>query len=661
MIIRLYINDFLVDLVEGQKVNYTKQVNSVENPSSRQSNVSRNLLASKSARNILNFEGLGISGSTSNLPYQHNSARLFVGNLCLIFKGSAYFEESTDDGYRISVYDGNIDFFKAMDNLKFDQIPLPEITHIKNVATIIAAWNNSLTNVFNYFLADYNGKTFYDVATSTHINIDYMVPSVQCKYLWNKIFAYLGFTFDLSIYDDVQFDNNFITYPKGILAGTVGANQLSFTFDNQKMISDWPYVNWLWAGNFITSFVLTAGTVIENSFASYMKCWRCPETGSYNLNITGTLLPKAKKGVDSFFYRVLNLENVSPHNVRDIINTEQNGPGRRRVKLIAGGSGTLDFDVPEPIFLTEGETITFIYDKAKDVDSDNSVLNFVADISKVDQTEINQTEFFKGLSVKDFFRELIWRFGLTPYTVKDENKIEFLTWDERINGAVEDWSDRYQGTLSESFIYGSYAKENRFQFKYDKEEEDFNDGIISIDNDNLDESKVVIQSKTYSRQKDQFKFNVPAPAPLGIFVPKLNLWEKELKTDNAGVPSVEYKPLDSRYIFTHKFQRTVVDTRIGSEQLGEAGITNTLQFANILNSDSFQRYVNDNYKGLIPLFNNSKIIKAAFKMNVFDFDNFDLKPRIFVEQLGGEFLVDKLVKNDLTSDFTIAELIKINR
>src|SRR5680860_122800 len=104
MIIRLYINDFLVDLVEGQKVNYTKQVNSVENPSSRQSNVSRNLLASKSARNILNFEGLGISGSTSNLPYQHNSARLFVGNLCLIFKGSAYFEESTDDGYRISVY-----------------------------------------------------------------------------------------------------------------------------------------------------------------------------------------------------------------------------------------------------------------------------------------------------------------------------------------------------------------------------------------------------------------------------------------------------------------------------------------------------------------------------------------------------------------------------
>ncbi len=660
MSIRLYINDFLVDLVEGQKANYTKQVNSVENPSSRQANVSRNLLASKSARNVKNFKGLGISGSTSNLPYQKNLARLFVGNLCLIYKGSAYFEETTEDGFRISVYDGNIDFFKAMDNLKFDQIPLPEITHIKDVATVIANWDNGITNVFTYLLADYNGKTFYDVATDTHINIDFMVPSVQCKYLWNKIFEYLGFTFDLSIFNDVQFDNNYITYPKGIPSGQVGVNHLSFTYDNQKVISYWPYVNWLWADNFDTSYTLNFGTVINNTVSSDLKLWQAPETGFYNLNLTGTLKAGAKKGVDCYFYRVLNLEAVPLDEVRAIVRNELNG-SRPRAKMIVGGTGVMPFDIEENLFLTAGETITFIYDKAKMVNSDGSSVDFVADISKIDQTEINQTEFFKGLSVKDFFRELIWKFGLTPYTVKDEDKIEFLTWDERINGAVEDWSDRYQGRVGESYEYPSYAKENRFQFKYDEEEEDFNDGVISIDNENLDESRVVIQSKTYSRQRDQFKFPVPAPISTGIFVPRLKLWEQELKADNSGTLEVEYKSLDSRYIFTHRLQETRNTTRIGSEQLGATATTNKLEFASILNNDSFQRYISEYYRPFLNLLNKSKIIKVNFRMNVFEFDEFDLKPRIHVEQEGGDFIVDKLTKSDLNSDFVIADLIKINR
>lgn len=48
-------------------------------------------------------------------------------------------------------------------------------------------------------------------------------------------------------------------------------------------------------------------------------------------------------------------------------------------------------------------------------------------------------------------------------------------------------------------------------------------------------------------------------------------------------------------------------------------------------------------------------------MNVFEFDQYDLKPRIHVEQEGGDFIVDKLTKNDLTSDFVTADLIKINK
>ena len=48
-------------------------------------------------------------------------------------------------------------------------------------------------------------------------------------------------------------------------------------------------------------------------------------------------------------------------------------------------------------------------------------------------------------------------------------------------------------------------------------------------------------------------------------------------------------------------------------------------------------------------------------MSEAEFDAFDLKPTIYVEQLGGEFLVDSLSKPDLNKNLTKAELIKINR
>lgn len=85
--VRLFINDFQVDLYEGEKIGYTKQANSLDNLASRQTNFSKSFKLKNTAKNIKNFEGLGIVGSTSNYPYQKNTAMLFVENICLIVKG----------------------------------------------------------------------------------------------------------------------------------------------------------------------------------------------------------------------------------------------------------------------------------------------------------------------------------------------------------------------------------------------------------------------------------------------------------------------------------------------------------------------------------------------------------------------------------------------
>jgi hypothetical protein len=652
MDIRLYINDFLVDLDPNQKISYTKQVNTFESMADRQANFSKSFKVPKTSRNVKYFKGLGISGSTSELPYQKNTARLFVRNLCLIYKGWANVLESTDDAYDVNIYDGNIDFFKLLDNLKFDQIPIPEIEHTKTVQTIIDTWNNNYD--FHYFLADYNGKTVFSEGGQQYLNIDYMVPNIQCKFLWDKIFNFLGYEYSMQAASDYQFTDNYLTYPKGVKSGEVGAIYFSMEFDEQKMVYYWPYVNWLmWPDKFSYSTVVNQGQIIDNSVHNELKAWEVPESGYYEIHITGTIDSRAKKGVDSMFYWARNLHN---RKLGTIYNDEFIFPN---ADLVA--EKRQDFDYTRNLFLNAGDTITFIYDKEKMVQSDNSKLNFSADISKISEIEIGQSGFFKGLTVKDFFREILWRFGLTPYTVKDQNKIDFLTWDERINGDIEDWSDRFQEHLGESYAYNNYAKQNWLRYKYHDESEDFNDGVFKIKNENLDETRDVIKSKTYSREKDEVNLTIPSDANSSEYVPKLMLWEQELKTDNNGDPIIEYKSLDSRYIFIHKITRTKTNARIGSEQLGVFQTTNTIDFATTRSDDSMQRQFREYYAPLLTLLNRTKIIKALFRLNVFEFDAFDLKPRIYVEQLGGEFIVNKLTKNDLTSDFAIAELIKINR
>ncbi|WP_299153076.1 hypothetical protein [uncultured Christiangramia sp.] len=653
MDIRLFINDFQVDLNPDEKIGYTKQVNNIQSMSDRQANFSKSFKVPKTARNIQYFKGLGISGSTSDIPYQRNTSRLFVGNLCLIYKGWANVMETSEDHYEINTYDGNIDFLKLLDNLKFDEIPMPELQHTKDLQTILDTWNGVI-NDFGYFIADYNGKIFYQDNGSQHLNIDYMIPNVQCKFLWEKIFAFLGFQFEMQAYTDYQFTDNYLTFPKGIRTGEVGEKQVEIDFPEQAVSFNVPYADWLMREFHEYEIDLTSGQITGHPDNNTYELWKAPEKGFYELNFTGSLRSKARRGVNSYLYYAKNMDSEALRSYKPSVEE-----CRANDTLIAFGNED-EFEIRYPIEMEEGDTITFFYDKTADANSDNSRFSMNVIINKIDQTELGQGDFFKGFTPKDFFREILWRFGLTPYTVKDEDKIDFLTWDERINGQIEDWSDRFQEDLGETYAYENYAKENWLRYKYDDDAEDFNDGRFIISNANLDESRDVIQSKTYSREKGEYKLEVPSASLQNVFVPVLKLWSQELKNNN-GNPEIEYKSLDSRYIFIHRFTKTINNTRIGSEQLGVSGTANKLQFATTRSDDSMQRMIRKYYTPFLTLLNRTKIRKAIFRMNVFEFDAFDLKPRIYVKQYGAEFIVNKLTKNDLTSDFVTAELIQINR
>lgn len=650
MEIRIFINNFQLDLYANQKIGYKKQVNSLKDLSSRQSNYSQSFKAPKTARNILNLEGLGMTITGSELPYKKVSARLFIGNICLIYKGWVKFLEVKDKNIEINIYDGNIDFFKALDNIEFNDIPIPELSHKKDVATIVQNWNSG--NIYySYLAADYNGRTHFIDGGTNYLNIDYLIPSVNTSFLWGRIFETFGFGFSGNVFQEAEFKDTFLTFPKGIVSGEVSQNVLSVQWDSQKVWYNTPYPQWLLSLSNYNNVEVNEGQLIDHSRPGNMKAYQVTETGTYKFTVTGKMENRSKKGVSVHLRLGKNLENIRE---RDI-DVSQLQDDEYKIGDIEEGVGEVIIDYDETFQVAAGETFTIIYYTASRVKSDNTVYELDFNISNVNRESVDQIKFFKGLSPKDFFREIMWRYGLTPFSSKNKNQIEFLTWSERINGPTEDWSDRFIGKLSEKYVYDNYAKENYYRFKYNGEGDDFNDGVIRIQNENLKDKATLLKSKTYSVEQRPVNYSIGGSQYL---VPKMQLWEKELK-DNSGSIELEYKARDSRFSFIRELKINKA-TPIGSQQLGEQSNAAKVRTARNWNYSN-QEIINNRYKEVGNLFRNTKIITIELLMSGIEFDQFDLKPTVFIKQLGGEFLVDSLNKKDLNSKITEAELIKINR
>jgi hypothetical protein len=572
---------------------------------------------------------------------------LFVGNTCIVFSGWAVPIQTNDDSYELATYDGNIDFFKILDNITFEEIPFPELLHTKDLPTIKDNWE--IGNAFYaYLAADYNGLTHYVDGTTNYLNIDYLIPSVSISFLWQRIFETFGFTYSGSIFQEAEFKDTFLTLPKGQVAGEISSNALSASWTEQKV---WPishYVQWLMSNTFAYTTDITAGQMIDNTANSNMKAFQVAETGLYRITVTGYLWNYSKKGVYVRLRLGRNLENLRE---QDISYSSLQDP-----KYIIADSEkgeAVSFD--ETFNVTAGETFTILYYAAKSVDSDNSRFELDFLISKINQESVDQIKFFKGLSPKDFYKEVMWRFGLTPFPSKDKNHIEFLTWEERMNTPVQDWSSRFNKSLSEKYVYEGYAKNNYFRFKYNGEGDDFNDGVIKIENENLEDRVIVINSKTYSVERLPVEFQIGSSFET---LPKMELWEKEIKVED-GVTTIEYKPRDSRFTF---LQSDVVNVaaNIGSQQLGQFGTVNKVRTARNW-TYSQQEIIERRYRKVRELFKNTLIVTAEFTLSDAEFNAFDLKPVVYVKQRGGNFLVNKITKPNLEDKTTQAELIKINK
>ena len=641
---RLYINDVEIELTnDTTSFARTLQVNDLMNLENRQTNFTKNITVPKTPKNIQTFDWLGVVGNQSLLPYQKNTASYIVGNEYLIYNGLALISD-TDDYYNITIYDGSIDLYKAIDNKTLADLDISGLTHSKNLDTVINSFT-ATTLPYKYILADYGGKTQYESVvsgvTADTINIDYLVPSVKVSYLWDKVFEKYNFTYSGDVFSSDNFNNLYLTYPKPI--NNIGTLTPIFA---QHYARFQQFTN---AFETTSLYFEKAGSSIINNLLSIYdnKHFKVAETGTYKISFSGSVRPRAgSNGVVTDIWIGKNSESVSD---------ADNLTGFQKIVESIGGDYNTFYSFDDEIYLilNAGESICLFARGAgganlSSVQQTVTVEAYYFYIDKVDGGAPDFSTTLKQFSTKDFLNEVLQRFSLTPFKDKYTNQYVFKTLSEIINlNNVIDYSDKFLSTSSEKYLYGSYAQKNNFKYKYNDNNSTYNDGYISYNNLNLNDSKDVIQSKIYSPEKDLSN-------ELGYLTNVYKIWNKEL--NNNG--EITYKELDNRFQFLRFQNKTFSSRRIGSESL--------LTVSNITTAPS-EDFVGLNYQDIITnyyldfskILNKSKVITAKLNFTLNDISNFDFSKLYFIKQLGGYFLINKITNFQLNKA-TQVELIQIN-
>lgn len=614
----------------------TKQVNDIASLTNRNSNYTLPVKVDRNAENDLIFNNAFKVGNQSNTAYTKAQCDVIDADtgLHFIYKGYAVLTESSPKEYSITIYDGIIDFYKAIENLTITEIGVTELNHIKNIANVVETWNDT-TLPYRYILADYNGNN-YNVLLQP--NIDFQVPSALCEYIWNRIFSYIGFTFSGSIFQHEKFKNLWLTYPKPVPTeepitepvteqdSLIITNDTSIPYNGGTFYGTTSYVEFLPTSSAVDPAYLglLSGAVNDGLFRISFSA------GSFTLNTSSGNIVSTRirvQVVDALNQPVsTNFVDITEANFIDVF-------------LHAGDRVFLTLvrmDVNYPLTASSSPAATTILTGDP----------ITTTIEVITGYTLGFDQAFIDYKVSDFIKEILIEFGLTPYKDKFTNTIKFMTLYELLqNQSVSDWSDKFIGKSGEKYTFGNYAKRNIFKPKYNDDGMTHNNGYIEVNNENLPDEITLHQSNIYSPNRIKSAFLTSSNV--------YPIWSKEVKDD----ATIEYKDLDGRFYFM-RAEKVYTPMTVCSVILGGT-VENSFYYRESYYRLSYSNVVDDWYRPIKSIFDKAKLVVNQFWLTKKDIYNIDLSKLIVVKQLSSYFLINK-ISNFTPGKITNVECIEVD-
>lgn len=656
--VELITNNGILDFENLQNLQYNMQVSDIFNLSEVKCSYLNSLTIPKTAHNIQMFEGLGLVGDKSRVPYGKLDVQMKYYGHSIINSGWLTISE-TSDTYKISIIDGMIDFFKIIEGRKIGtDLDLSESNHDKNIESVI---NSQNSNIYRYILADYGGKVFTD---DEKLNIDYLTPSLGVKYLLSKIELFTGYKFIGSILDNTDVTELFLTYPKPPKETGGEISDLYFQGDRVGLwVNDEPresynadiggngiptgskiYLNSGYTGSDTNvaldrmQFRLTTVSqgqyqeriYNENYFGRQIRykdaVYIVPTNGAYKLDLTYQAKVSARYGTQ--FQEYYDAPTVEIEVNGTAIDTFQ-----------AGIDAEVNYLVYRNLNAGDEVRIRYYFISSRPYGLVKFIFNTAQfKISNTDLGNVDFSDALKDMTITEFFKEFLWRYGLTTIANNKDKTIYLQTMNERIlSSNAVDWSYRFIKRTSETYNVPTFGQNSLFVHKYNEEDKDYNDGSIQLSNTLLDNKKVIINSKIYSAEQGLTDF-----PDVGQKLPILPIWTKEVKANSQNVIEINYKALSSRFYF-QKSITVVADTplEIKSEVLNENGEMSYYNYSNVTDVH-FNSLVPKYYKKHQLFLNDFKAHSISVKMSIFDLINVDLSKIYYFEAEKQYYILNKL-------------------
>lgn len=275
------------------------------------------------------------------------------------------------------------------------------------------------------------------------------------------------------------------------------------------------------------------------------------------------------------------------------------------------------------------------------------ISSFTAEISTMGVEVFDFGDAFKDFGMTEFMKEVFFRKSLVPFPDADAKHIKFKTLTERVNteNAI-DWTSKFVERTKEQYSFGSYAKVNSLLMRHDNEEDTFGNGYLYINNNNLKDNITLLQSKYFAPSGTLRAIRSVS----GLFL-QIKFWEREIKQEESGPPTIDYQPLENRFFLLREewIEKSIT--------IGNTTVTGYPKAA--IHGTTMGDVVEEFYSDWDEIFDSLRIHDIDLKLNQFNVNGLVMDRPYWFEQEGAFYLLNRLIYE--TGKVARGEFLKIKK
>lgn len=485
-----------IDLKVDGNFTFTKQSADVGDVSKSNANFTNSFKVINDDNSRRAFDGLGITGDVSRAPYVRQEMEIIVNGISIVLDGWLLIQSVDESHFNVALISGNIDFWEEIKGVVLSDLDLSEIEHAKLMQNVLNSFDNPY---YKYVIADYGGQT-------NPYNIDYLVPSISEAYIFRQLMSYLGFSYSLDV--DIE---TWLAIGKDSEVDREKEEILRLEIDDYN--AEFPFTD----GRFQIVFNQTSNGATYDENTSEITI---PFSSSYVINaqyqemIAEYAIQKIGEPLQIVWLPINHFYTVNGYKKQ--FGTEEYIREDDEIFLRFQPLSTGDLHVHG----WEGYEVVNVYRIR------------ISDYLMVMETyEVDVFDFGNPLSkIKaiDWLKELMQTYALAVFT--DGQHVDFMSFDKRASEEVQmDLTPFVVERKQESFTLDNYERKNIYHHKYDEEPEDFNDGILFVNNQNLLKEQIYYEGVFYSPDQQE----------------RMKMWDKEVNEKDDEIEII-YKPMKDR-------------------------------------------------------------------------------------------------------------------